>query len=156
MMPRAQTTPQHVMTDAAVDTTLSMVADMVGLPKDTVVKIVAAGLPMMATVAGGDPWGFEAVYAQSVKYLFPPTQVFYTGLGTNATARQALAADFQVMYGPMPEAINRGAASLTSVTEEQTSQMLAATMPVGVKAVGKANTNVNEMGFGRKLRNLQA
>jgi hypothetical protein len=42
------------------------------------------------------------------------------------------------------------------VTEEQTSRVLAATMPVVVKALGKANTNVNEMGFGRQLRNLNA
>jgi hypothetical protein len=29
-------------------------------------------------------------------------------------------------------------------------------MPAVVKAVGRANTNVNEMGFGRQLRNLNA
>jgi hypothetical protein len=152
----AQTTLQHVMADPAVDTTLTLVADMVDLPVETVTKIVEFGLPMMATVADADPWVFKAMYARSVKYLPPPTQAFYTKLGKNAAARQALAADFQLMYGGMTETITRDAASRASATEAQTSQVLAATMPVVVNAVGKANTNVNEMGFGRQLRNLHA
>ena len=156
MMPRAQTTLQHVMADPAVDTTLAMVADMVGLSRDTVGKIVASGLPMMANVADADPWVFKAMYAQSVKYVAPPTQAFYTKLGKNASARQALTADFQVMYGLQTEAITRDAASQTNTTETQAGQVLAATMPVVVRALGKANANVNEMGFGRQLRNLNA
>jgi hypothetical protein len=149
-------TLQSVMTDPAVDTTLTMVADMVGLPMNTVVTMVEFGLPLMAHVADADPWVFKAMYAQSVNYLPPPTQAFYTKLGKNATARQALAADFQLMYGPMAETINRDVASHASATEAQTRQVLAATMPVVVRALGKANTNVNEMGFGRQLRNLNA
>jgi hypothetical protein len=149
-------TLQSVMTDPAVDTTLTMVADMVGLPMNTVVTMVESGLPMMAHVADADPWVFKAMYAQSVNYLPPPTQAFYTKLGKNATARQAMAADFQLMYGPMAETINRDVASHASATEAQTRQVLAATMPVVVRALGKANTNVNEMGFGRQLRNLNA
>src|SRR5688572_2301797 len=149
MMTPTPKTLQSVMTDPAVDTTLTMVADMVGLPMNTVVKMVEFGLPMMASVAHADPWVFKAMYARSVNYLPPPTQAFYTKLGKNATARRALATDFQVMYGPMTETIYRDAASQASTTEAQTSQVLAATMPVVVKAVGRANTNVNEMGFGR-------
>jgi hypothetical protein len=149
-------TLQSVMTDPAVDTTLTMVADMVGLPMNTVVTMVEFGLPMMASVAHADPVVFKAMYARSVNYLPPPTQAFYTKLGKNATARQVLAADFKLMYGPMTETINRDVASHASATEAQTRQILAATMPAMVKAVGKANTNVNEMGFGRQLRNLNA
>jgi hypothetical protein len=149
-------TLQSVMTDPAVDTTLTMVADMVGLPMNTVVKMVEFGLPMMASVAHADPVVFKAMYARSVNYLPPPTQAFYTKLGKNATVRQALAADFQLMYGPKTETINRDVASHASATEAQTSQVLAATMPAMVKALGRANTNVNEMGFGRQLRNLNA
>jgi hypothetical protein len=156
MTPSAQTTLQYVMTDPAVDTTLTMVADMVGLTKEMTTKIVESGLPLMANVADTDPWVFKAMYARSVKYLPPPTQAFYTKLGKNATARQALATDFQVMYGPMTETIIRSAASQTSTTEAQASQVLATTMPVVVKAVGRANTNVNEVGFGGQLRLLQA
>jgi hypothetical protein len=149
-------TLQSVMTDPAVDTTLTMVADMVGLPMNTVVTMVEFGLPMMASVAHADPVVFKAMYARSVNYLPPPTQAFYTKLGKNATSQQVLAADFKLMYGPMTETINRDVASQASATEAQTRQVLAATMPAVVKALGRANTNVNEMGFGRQLRNLNA
>ncbi|HLL51672.1 MAG TPA: hypothetical protein VK356_13470 [Thermomicrobiales bacterium] len=155
-MTTTQKTLQYVMTDPTVDTTLTMVADMVGLTKDMATKIVESGLPLMANVADTNPWVFKAMYARSVKYLPPPTQAYFVKLGKNAAARQALAADFKLMYGQMTESINRDAASHASATEEQASQVLAATMPAVVKAVGKANTNVNEMGFGRQLRNLNA
>src|SRR5215212_9204516 len=117
MMTMTQKALQHVMTDPAVDTTLTLVADMVGLSRDTVTKIVEAGLPMMANVADGDPVIFKAMYAQSVKYLPEPTTAFYATLGNNAKARQALAADFQLMYGPTTEAIHRDAAGQASATE---------------------------------------
>jgi type IV secretory pathway VirJ component len=156
MQSMAQQTLQLVMADPAVETTLTMVAAMVGAPRDTVTRTVASGLPLMADVADGDPWVFKAMYAQSIKHVPEPTQGFYAKLGKNAAARRALAADFKRMYGPMTETINRDAASLVGASEEQTSQILAATMPAVVRAVGKANTNRNEMGFGRQLRNLQA
>ena len=150
----ARNTLQHVMTDSAVDTTLTMVAETTGLTRDMATKIVEFGLPMMASVANADPWVFKAMYAQSVKYLPLPTPASYAKLGKNAAARQAMAADFRLIYGPMTETINRDAARQTSATEQQAGQVLAATMPAVVKALGKANTNVNEMGFGRQLRNL--
>ena len=156
MMTPTPKTLQSVMTDPAVDTTLTMVADMVGLPMNTVVTMVEFGLPMMASVAHANPVVFKAMYARSVNYLPPPTQAFYTKLGQNATARQVLAADFKLMYGPMTETINRDVASHASASEAQASQVLAAIMPAMVKALGKANTNGNEMGFGRQLRNLNA
>jgi hypothetical protein len=156
MLTMTQKTLKHVMTDPIVDTTLTMVADMVGLTKDMATRIVESGLPMMANVADGDPWVFKAMFAQSVKYLPQPTPAFYAKLSKNAAARQAQAAEFQLIYGPMTETINRDTARHTSATEQQTSQVLAAIMPAAVKALGKANTNGNEMGFGRQLRNLNA
>ena len=156
MLTMAQKTLQQVMADPAVDTTLTMVATMIGVPRDTVAKIVASGLPMMADVAEGDPWVFKAMYAQSIKHVPEPTQAFYAKLGKNATARQAQAAEFETMYGAMTGTINRDAALHASATEAQATQVLAATMPAVVKALGKANTNSNEMGFGRQLRNLHA
>jgi hypothetical protein len=56
----------------------------------------------------------------------------------------------------MTETINRDAAREASATEQQASQVLAATMPAMVKVLSKANTNANELGFGRQLRNLNA
>ena len=155
-MTMTQKTLQQVMTDPAVDTTLTMVATMVSLTKDTVSKIVASGLPMMANVADGDPWVFKAMYAQSLKPLPVPATAFYAKLGKSATARQAQAAAFKLMYGRMTATIIRDAASVAGATEAQASQVLAAMMPAMVKALGKANTNANEMGFGRHLRNLNA
>ena len=156
MTTMAQKTLQQVMTDPAVDTTLTMVADMVGVTKDMATKIVEAGLPMLANVADGDLRVFKAMYAQSVEDLAPPTSAFYTKLGKNAKARQAMAADHEVIYGPMTETITRDAARRASATEEQASQVLVATMPALVKAVGTASANGNELGFGRQLRNLNA
>jgi hypothetical protein len=150
----ARNTLQHVMTDSTVDTTLTMVAETTGLTRDMASKIVEFGLPMMASVADADPSVFKAMYAQSVKYLPQPAPGFYAKLGKNAAARQALAADFHLIYGPMTESINRDTANHASATEAQASQVLAAIMPAMVKALGKANTNGNEMGFGRQLRNL--
>jgi hypothetical protein len=156
MMTITQKTLQHVTTDSTVDATLTMVAETIGLSKDMATKIVEFGLPMMAHVADADPWVFKAMYAQSVKYLPQPTPAFYAKLGKNVAARQALAAEFQFIYGSMTETINRGTANHASTTEAQASQVLAAIMPAMVKALGKANTNGNEMGFGRQLRNLNA
>lgn len=156
MVTTTQKAMHQVMTDPAVDTTLTLVADMVGVTKLTASRIVESGLPMLANVADGDPWVFKAMFAQSVRYLPPPTSAFYAKLGKNAKARQAMATDLIGLYGPMTETINRDAAREANATEQQASQVLAATMPVAVKALGKANTNRNEMGFGRQLRNLNA
>lgn len=147
---------RQVMADSAVDATLSLVATMVGSPRDTVEKIVAAGLPLMADAADEDPWVFKAMYARSVRHVPDPTAASYAKLGKNAAARQAMAADFELVYGDYAEAIPRDAGMAAGATEALSRQVLAATMPTMVKAVGKANTNVNEMGFGRQLRILKA
>lgn len=146
----------QVMTDADVATTLSLVATMVGSPRDTVEKIAAAGLPLMADAADEDPWVFKAMYARSVRHVPEPTAASYAKLGKNAVARQAMAADFELVYGDYAETIARDTGVLAGATGALSRQVLAATMPTMVKAVGKANTNVNEMGFGRQLRILKA
>src|SRR5687767_959057 len=112
-------TLQQVITDPAVETTLTLVATMIGLTQDTVTKIVASGLPLMANVADEDPWVFKAMYAQSLKPLPEPTQAFFAKLGKSATARQAQAADFKLMYGLMTASIARDAASVAGATEAQ-------------------------------------
>jgi hypothetical protein len=147
---------RQVLADAAVDTTISLVATMVGESRDTVEKIVAAGLPLMAGAADEDPWVFKAMYAWSVKPVPDPTPAYYAKLGKIAAARQAMAADFALVYGDYAEAILRDAGVLAGATAALSRHVLAATMPTVVKAVGKANTNANEMGFGRQLRTLKA
>lgn len=155
-MTTQQKTLQHVLTDSNVDTTLTLVAAMVGLSKETVLTIVESGLPAMANVADTDPWIFKALFAQSRKSVPSPTPAYYTKLRKDATARQALVADFEVIYGGMTDTINRDTASRASTTEEQASQVLTASMPALIRALGKANIQANEMGFGRQLRDLNA
>jgi hypothetical protein len=156
MMTMQQKSLQHVMADSTVDTTMTLVATMVGLNRDTVLKIVESGLPVMANVADTDPWIFKALFAQSRKPLPPPTPAYYTQLGKDVTARQALVADFEIIYGGMTDTINRDTASRAGTTEEQASQVLTASMPALIRALGKANAQANEMGFGRQLRQLNA
>src|SRR4051812_20224415 len=96
MMTMQQQTLENVLTDPTVETTLTLVATMVGLTRETVSKIVESGLPVMANVADADPWVFKAMYAQSRKPVPLPTQAHYTHLGKDGLARQTLVADFQV------------------------------------------------------------
>ena len=74
MMTLTPKTLQSVMTDPTVDTTLTMVADMVGLTQgyggeDRGVR--AANDGRVSPMA--DPVVFKAMYARSVNYLPPPT-----------------------------------------------------------------------------------
>lgn len=154
MMTMQQQTLQHVLADPTVETTLTQVAAMAGLSKESVHKIVASGLPVMADVADADPGVFKAMYAQSRKPVPQPTPAYYTRLGKDATARQALVTAFQSIYGDQTDTITRHTATRASATEEQVSQVLTASMPALLRALRIANSNANEMGFGRQLRNL--
>jgi hypothetical protein len=151
-----QTTLQNVMADDAVAETLTFVAAMVGLPRETVQKIVESGLPMMANVADEDPYAFKAMFAQSRKALPAPTAEFYKELGKNLNAQRVIAADFKAICGSTTDTLNREVARRSGATTEQAGQVLAAAMPSIVRALGKENTRMNEMGFGRQLRYLLA
>ncbi len=156
LMPMSEKTLRNVMMDTAVDQTLTMVADMAGLTREKVTTIVETGLPMMADVADGDPLVFKAMFAQSVKALPMPTPQYYSRLAKDATARRLLVDAFTAMYGPATASFNDEAATRAGVTTKQAGQVLATTMPAVVKAIGNANLQKNEMGFGRQLRNLNA
>ena len=97
---------QQLMMDQAVDLSLEMTSQITGLPKETVTKIVQAGLPMMAQMAETNPELLKTMYAQSMKAMPEPIQAFYSKLADNPQAQQALADEFQTMYGPMTEALN--------------------------------------------------
>jgi hypothetical protein len=151
-----QTTLQNVMADDAVAETLTLVAAMVGLPRETVEKIAEAGLPMIASVADDNPYAFKAMFAQSRKALPAPTPEFYRKLGKDLQAQQMIAANFKAICGSTTDALNREVARQAGATTEQAGKVLAAAMPAMVKALGKENTRMNEMGFGRQLRYLTA
>jgi hypothetical protein len=145
---------QQLMMDAAVDMSLAMTAQMFGIPKEAVTKIVQVGLPMMAKMAEENPELLQAMYAQSVKMLPEPMQAFYAKLAENPEAQAKLVADFQTMYGPMTEALNREAASQAGTTEAAAEQVLATTYPAVAQALGKDNADKTEEGFGHRLKTL--
>jgi hypothetical protein len=81
-------------------------------------------------------------------------QAFYAKLAENPEAQAKLVADFQTMYGPMTEALNREAASQAGTTEAQAEQVLATTYPAVAQALGKDNADKTEEGFEHRLKNL--
>ena len=155
-MARNRGTVQQVLMDQAVDTALNMTAQMLGLPKETVTKIVQVGLPMMAKMADENPGALKAMYAQSIKSMPEPIQDFYTKLGENPQALQALVDEFKTMVGPMTESLNREAAKQAGTTEDQAGKALAATFPAVAQALGKDTTEKTEAGFGQRLKDLKA
>src|SRR5262245_41314833 len=120
---------QQLIMDQAVDMSLEMTARMTGLPKETVTKIVQVGLPVMAKMADENPELLKAMYAQTMNMMPEPIQDFYTKLGENPSAQQAMLDQFKTMVGPMTEALNREAASQAGSTEEQAGNVLATTYP---------------------------
>jgi hypothetical protein len=147
---------QRLLTDDAVEQTLTLVATMVGLPRETVAKIVEAGLPMMAHVADENPYVFRAMFAQSRMSVPEPSPKVYAQLKKDPHGQQALANAFRTIFGATTDALNREAARRASATEGQAAQVLATTMPAVVKAMGTQNTQNNEMGFGLQLRKVIA
>jgi hypothetical protein len=147
---------QQVLMDQAVDMSLNMTAQMLGLPKETVTKIVQVGLPMLAKMADENPELLKAMYAQSAKLLPEPIQAFYTKLAENPQAQQALVDEFKTMVGPMTEALSRETAREAGTTEDQASKALAATFPAVAQTLGKDTTEKTEAGFGQRLKDLKA
>jgi plasmid maintenance system antidote protein VapI len=62
---------QQLLMDAA-DMSLRLTAQMFGIPKEAVTRIVQAGQPMMANMAEENPALFKAMSAQAVKMLPEP------------------------------------------------------------------------------------
>ena len=145
----------RLMLDPHVDHALAMAASMVGLPKTTVVAIVEAGLPLMATIADENPSVFKEMYLQAMTMRPESRPQVSEKVRKTRKAQHAMLKAFQTIYGPMTEVLAGEAARQSGATVDQAAQVLAATMPVAVRAVGRENTNQNEMGFGRHLRSLR-
>ena len=146
---------QQLLMDKAVDLSLEMTSQITGLPKETVTKIVQAGLPMMAQMAETNPELLKSMYAQSMKTMPEPIQAFYSKLADNPQAQQALADEFQTLYGPMTEALQREAASQAGVSHAQAGQVLATTHPAVAQAVGQSASPQSEQGFAQRLKDLR-
>src|SRR5262245_43817217 len=146
---------QQMLMDQAVDMSLAMTAQLTGLPKETMTKIVTAALPMMAQMAETNPALLKAMYAQSMQMMPEPIQAFYSQLADNPQAQQALVDEFQTMYGPMADALNREAASQAGVSHDQAGQVLATAHPGLAHALGQSAPSQSEHGFAQRLQGLR-
>lgn len=147
---------QQLMTDAAVNASVNMTAKMLGLPTETVTKILQVGLPMLAKMADTNPELLKKLFTQSAAMLPEPMQAFYAKLAENPEAQQKLIDDFKTMAGPIAESLSRDTARAAGTTEEQAGAALATTYPAVAEALATRNTAKTEAGFAEQLRNLAA
>ena len=146
----------QVMMDSAVDRSVGMTAQMLGIPEETVRKILKVGLPMMARMAEENPELLKSMYAQSLTLMPEPVQQFYAKLAESPEAQQKLVDEFKTMVGPMMDSLSRETAREAGSTPEIAGKALATTYPGVAQALGKENTEQTEEGFGKRLKNLVA
>lgn len=146
----------QVMVDTAVDKSVTMTAQMLGIPEETVRKILQVGLPMMARMAEENPALLKAMYTQSLQLMPEPVQQFYSKLAESPAAQQKLVDEFKTMVGPMMDSLSRETALQTGSTPELAGKALATTYPAVAQALGKENAQRTEAGFGQRLKDLVA
>jgi len=155
-MSTTRTKVQQMMTDQAVDTALTLTAQMFGLKKATVAMIVQVGLPLVANAAQTNPELLKRLYAVSQSRLPEPIPAFYSRMAETPTIRQAVMDDYKVTFGGMLDMANREAARQAGTTDGQAKEVLAAALPVVTHVLAEANTSGTERGFAQRLRELQA
>lgn len=156
VMATARGNVQQLMMDTAVAQAVTMTAQLLGIPEETVKKILQVGLPMMARLAEENPELLKSMYAQSVKLMPESVQQFYARLAESPEAQQKLVDDFKTMAGPMMESLSRETANQAGSTPEIVGKALATTYPTVAQALGKENTEQTEAGFGERLKGLVA
>ena len=145
---------QQLMMDSAVQTSVKMTAQMLGMSEETVTKILQ--LPMVARMADENPELLKTMFAQSVKLMPESIQSFYSNVASDPEAQQRLVDEFKSMAGPMAESLNREAASASGVSEAQAERAMATSFPGVAQALGKENTEQTESGFRQRLKDLVA
>jgi hypothetical protein len=153
------TTPmpmQQLMMDSAVQTSVKMTAQMLGISEETVTKILQVGLPMVARVADENPELLKTMFAQSVKLMPESIQSFYSKVASDPDAQQRLVDEFRTMAGPMMESLNREAASASGISASQAERAMATSFPGVAQALGRENTEQTETGFRQRLKDLAA
>jgi hypothetical protein len=155
-MSTTQSNVQQVMLDQAVNTALTMTAQMFGLPKETVTRIVQVGLPMMAQMAETNPELFKRMYAATLATMPEPIQDFYTRMAENPALRQSTMDDYKATYGSMLDAVNREAARQAGTTDGQARDVLAAALPAVNQALAKSAAGRTQQDFARQLKGLRA
>jgi hypothetical protein len=155
-MPSSQATLDQLMNDTAMNMALTMTAQMFGLPKETVTKIVQVGLPMMARMAESSPELFKRMHAATLATMPEPIQDFYARMAANPAVRQAAMDDYKATYGALLDAVNREAARQAGTTDGQARDVLAASLPAVNQALAQANVEGSKQGFARQLQGLRA
>lgn len=153
------TTPlsvQHVLMDEAVDTALAITAQMFGLPKETVTKIVQVGLPLMAKLAETNPLLLQRMYAAAVAAMPEPIQDFYARMAADTDVRQSTMDDYKATFGAMLDFVNREAGRRAGTTDGQAREVIAAMLPAVNQTLCGANAVGDERGFALQLQGLRA
>ena len=81
---------QQLMMDSAVQTSVKMTAQMLGMSEETVTKILQVGLPMVARMADENPELLKTMFAQSVKLMPESIQSVYSNVASDPDAQQRL------------------------------------------------------------------
>jgi hypothetical protein len=155
-MATTQSPMQQLMMDSAVQTSVKMTAQMLGMSEETVNKILQVGLPMVARVADENPELLKTMFAQSVKLMPESIQSFYSKVASDPEAQQRLVDEFRTMAGPMMESLNREAASASGISASQAERAMATSFPGVAQALGRENTEQTETGFRQRLKDLAA
>jgi len=155
-MSASELTAQQVIGDEDVDLALNLTAQMFGLSKDIVTKIVQIGLPMMARMAETSPELFKRMHALSQATLPESVQAFYQRMLRNPAIRQSAMDDYKTTFGSMLDTVNREAARQAGITDGQAREVLAAMLPAVSQFLAEPNPTGSESGFARQLRQLGA
>jgi hypothetical protein len=153
-MPAAQVSLHQIITDQMVDLALTRTAQMFGLPKETVTKIVQVGLPMMAQMAESNPELFKRMYSAALTMLPEPVQDFYERMAADPAIRQSTMDDYKATFGSMLDAANREAARQAGITDGQARDVIAAALPAVNQALARANAARSEQVFAQQLKDL--
>jgi hypothetical protein len=155
-MPVSQLSTQKVIEDQDVDLAISLTAQMFGLAKTTVVRILLVALPMMARMAETNPELFKRMYAISQSTLPESVPAFYQRMVENPAIRQSAMDDYKTTFGSMLDAVNREAARQAGTTDGQAREVLAAVLPAVSQALAAPNPTGSESGFAKQLRQIGA
>ena len=155
-MPVNQHSTQKVIEDQDVDLAISLTAQMFGLTKATVVRILLVALPLMARMAETNPELFRRLYAISQGTLPEPLPAFYHRMVENPAIRQSAMDDYKTTFGSMLDAVNREAARQAGTTDGQAREVLAAVLPAVSQALAAPNPTGSESGFAKQLRQIGA
>ena len=145
---------QQVLMDQAVDTALTLTAQMFGLPKETVTKIVQVGLPLMAKMAETNPLLLQRMHATATASMPEPIEDFYARMATETDVRQSTMDDYKATFGTMLESVNREAGRQARTTDGQAREVIAAMLPAVNQSLCGANGAGDERGFALLLQGL--